>query len=160
VISPLLKKAALTGLWEHLTQRDAIGAYVKEYNAERRRLAKANDSERVRLERRRGEVDRDLERAARRHPPGQRAGTDALEAEQNEIKRELAAMTDESKVIVLHPATVDRYLAEVERLSDVMAENADGRSDELIAIVRRLMSTVTVHANPGRGSVTIEFKDH
>jgi site-specific DNA recombinase len=145
----------LTGLWEHLTQRDAIGTYVKEYNAERRRLAKANDSERVRLERRRGEVDRDLQRAARCHPPGQRAGTDALEAEQNEIKRKLAAMKDESKVIVLHPAAVDRYLDDAERLNDVMAENADGRTDELIAVVRRPISTVTVHAKPGRGSVTL-----
>jgi site-specific DNA recombinase len=38
-----IEKAVLEGLREQLAQRDAIDVYVKTYNEERRRLAKAPD---------------------------------------------------------------------------------------------------------------------
>jgi site-specific DNA recombinase len=159
-----IEKAVLTGLREHLTQRDTIDAYVNEYNAERRRLAKANNSRRTQLERRAGEVKRDLDRAVQMLIKGlcdeeaMREPIKALQNERDSIAQSLTTMTQEGKVIALHPAAVSRYLTDVERLNEVMAENADGQSDELIAIVRRLISTVTVRAKPGGGPVTIELK--
>ena len=89
---------------------------------------------------------------------GARAPIKALEAERDSIALSLAAMVDEGRAISLHPAAVQRYLADVERLAEVIADNPAGQSDELITIVRRLISTVTVHAKPGRGPVTIEFR--
>jgi hypothetical protein len=149
-----------TGLRAHLTQRDRTGAYVKEYNVGRRRLAKANDSEHARLQGRRGEVDLDLKRAADPILQGAcvgtlRARTGALAAESNEITRELSAMTDKSKVIVLHPPQLtDTWPT---RLNDVMAESADGRRDELTAIVRRLI--ITVRFTPSSEAVPLPRVD-
>jgi len=149
---------------EQLANRDAIEAYVSEYNAERRRLARASGDKRKHLERRAGEVRRELERAVEMllkglcDPETLRATIRGLETERDDIARQLATMQDEGRIIALHPAAVKRYLADVERLTEVLADNAAGQSDELIAIVRRLISTVTVHAKPGGGPVTIEFR--
>jgi hypothetical protein len=87
-----------------------------------------------------------------------RAPIKALQDKRDSIAQSLATMTEEGKVIALHPTAVTRYLSDVERLAEVMSDNAGGQRDELIAIVRRLISTVTVHAKPGGSPVTIEFK--
>ena len=68
-----------------------------------------------------------------------------------------AHATDE--VVTLHPASIDRYIADIERLADLIAAHADlTESAELIATLRRLVAEVIVHAEPNARGFSIEVK--
>jgi hypothetical protein len=70
-------------------------------------------------------------------------------------ERKLAAMDDSGNVVSLHPMASDRYLAAVERLTE---ELSSGDGGELVPLVRGLIHSVTVHADPGGGPVRIDFE--
>ncbi len=57
-----VEKAVLSGLSAELRHPHVIAEYVKTYHEERRRLAKERDARRARLERRLGEIGREIDR--------------------------------------------------------------------------------------------------
>jgi hypothetical protein len=57
-----------------------------------------------------------------------------------------------SQIVTLHPATVDRCLAGVEHLADVLDE------PDLVAALRSLVETVIVHAPANSDQLTIEIR--
>jgi hypothetical protein len=105
----------------------------------------------ARLERRAGEVRRELERAvgysSKVSAMKTRAPIKALQDEHDAIAQCLAAMTDEGEWLPYSPPPqLDTWLT--------WSDNTDGQSDALITILRRLISIVTIHAEPENGPVT------
>lgn len=122
----------LDALRRELMAPAVIAEYVKVYNAERSRLKKTAASQRDQLERRNGEIGRELQRAI---DAIVKAGVDAatlapqikaLEAERADIERRLAIADDGVNVVALHPAAIERYRIDVERLERLAPMVADG----------------------------------
>lgn len=155
---------ALQGLKSHLMKPRLIAEFVTAYNAERKALAETGTKDRDKLERRAGQVARELQRAV---DAIVKAGVDPmtlapqikkLEAERDSIAEQLAAAASASKNVVrIHPHAVERYRTDVERLALLLANDHDGDS-ELLETVRRLVRSITVFAEPGGGPIEIEIK--
>jgi site-specific DNA recombinase len=160
-----IEEAVFTGLREELMHQAAIGEYVKVYNAERRRLAKGDGDKVAKLTRREAEIGRELTRLVDAIAKGRGdvdpllERIDGLEKERRETKAALAAAGAAAEVITLHPASIERYAADVNRLADLATDNADlVESAELVAILRRLVAEVIVNAEPGGRGFSIEVK--
>ncbi|MEN3347505.1 MAG: site-specific recombinase, partial [Bradyrhizobium sp.] len=152
------------GLREELAHPEAITEYVRTYNAERRRLAKANGDKEKHLQRRAGEIVRELERLVDAIAKGigdlDAIGPrmKALQAERDQVKAQLAAAAAADQVVTLHPAAVDRYLADIKRLADVATDAAALDEPELVATLRSLVEAVIVHAPANSNEVTVEIR--
>jgi hypothetical protein len=91
-----IEAAVLDGLREVLKQPDYLAIYVKAYNEERTRLARGAVRDRGKLERRTGEIKREIERLVDSIVQGIPADTiaprlQALEAETRSVAQQLAA---------------------------------------------------------------------
>jgi site-specific DNA recombinase len=151
-------------LRDELAHPEAIAEYVKTYNAERRRLARANGDREKHLTRRAGEIARELERLVDAIAKGigdlDAIGPrmKALQQERDQVKAQLAAAAQADQVVSLHPAAVDRYLADIKRLSDIAADAAALDEPELVATLRSLVDAVIVHAPANSAEITIEIR--
>ena len=76
----------------------------------------------------------------------------ALEIERIEIDSKLKC-ANAADIVILHPAAIEQYRADVERLAALASEHNDFvESAELIEALRRLVAGVIIHAEPyGRG---------
>ena len=74
------------------------------------------------------------------------------------MKAQLAAAAQADQVVSLHPAAVDRYLADTKRLSDIAADAAALNEPELVATLRSLVDAVIVHAPANSAEITIEIR--
>jgi site-specific DNA recombinase len=151
-------------LRDELAHPEAIAEYVKTYDAERRRLAKANGDREKHLTRRAGEIARELERLVDAIAKGigdlDAIGPrmKALQQERHQVRAQLAAAAQADQVVSLHPAAVDRYLADIKRLSDIAADAAALDEPELVATLRSLVDAVIVHAPTNSIEITIEIR--
>ena len=98
----------IKGLRHHLDHPEVITEYVTVYNAERKRLKREATNERGRLERRDGEIEREVSRlvdsiakGAPAEPIVQRLKE--LEAERTALRAGLEAAKEADNVIALHP---------------------------------------------------------
>jgi len=97
---------ALKGLRQHLAHPEVITEFVDAYNAERKRLKKEANAERSRIERRLGEIEREVKRIVDFVVKGM--ATDALIPRMNESEAErmtLAARVEEAKESDNAPST-------------------------------------------------------
>ncbi len=62
------------------------------------------------------------------------------------------------ELVTVHPAAIERYLADIRRLADIAAEVAELDEPELVLTPSQLVETVTVFAPPGTDELTIEIK--
>src|SRR5271165_6986223 len=81
-----IEALALKGLRQHLAHPEVITEFVDAYNAERKRLKKEASVERTRLERRLGEIEREIKRIVDFIVKGM--ATDALIPRMNELEAE------------------------------------------------------------------------
>jgi site-specific DNA recombinase len=157
-----IERAVIGCLAEVVAEPDYLKAFVDEYNAERKRLAERDGRDRRAIERAYAEVARKLERAidalledgAERKPLAARVN--ALHAEKERLAAKLAGMA-ETKPVALHPATLERYKADLDRLSIALKSGGGEPETELFAAVRALIASVTVHAAPAGGPVTVQI---
>lgn len=70
-----------------------------------------------------------------------------LKAERDRLRAELAAAEESPRIVALHPATVKRYLASIERLEATIAEGEEN-GGEAKAALRELIRTVTIQPAP------------
>ncbi|MGJ4972862.1 recombinase family protein [Bradyrhizobium sp. HKCCYLRH1073] len=154
----------LSGMQRELAKPAYLVEYVKAYNDERRKLARDAGSQRGKLDRRKGEIARELNRAIDAIvkagvDPATLAGTiKRLEAERDEIEGKLAAIKESDKVITLHPAAIERYRRDLEKLAGLLPRPDLGDGDELGESVRRLISAVIVHAPPNSEKLEVEIR--
>jgi site-specific DNA recombinase len=144
-----IEARVLAGLKRRLQEPKFLAAYVAEYAAERRRLAADATRARGRLERRAGEIERELARAVdaivKDGVPAARLRERmiALEAEAGEVKAALAAAAPPAPV-ALHPGAIERYRADVARLQEILAAGATPEDLALIDNLRALVARVIV----------------
>jgi site-specific DNA recombinase len=158
-----IEAAALDGLREVLKQPDYLAIYVKAYNEERSRLARGAVRDRSKLERRAGEIKRDIERLIDSIVQGVPADTIAprlqvLEAEKRSVAQQLAAADSDQKVVTIHPAAIKNYLADVELMRAALEDDKAAERPEMIEPLRRLIHSVVVHASPGVKGFEVEIK--
>ncbi|MCK1585192.1 recombinase zinc beta ribbon domain-containing protein, partial [Bradyrhizobium sp. 168] len=147
-----IEALAVRGLRQHLAHPEVITEFVDAYNAERKRLKKEASTERSRLERRLGEIGREMKRIVDSivisgMPPEQFvARMQELEAEKAKVIARLDAAKESDNVIALHPKALDRYKRAVVELAD---EFKRGTPTEF-ATIRELVTAIIVHASPSR----------
>jgi site-specific DNA recombinase len=142
---------AIKGLRQHLAHPEVITEFVDAYNAERKRLKKEAGTERTRVERRLGEIEREIKRIVDFIVKG--TATEALIPRMNELEAERKTLTarletakEADNVIALHPQALTRYKRAVVELA---AELKRGSPTEF-ATIRELVTAVIVHASPSR----------
>ena len=159
-----IEKTVLTGLKDKLIDPRAIGLFVKTYNEERKRLS-------ADIRRRYGQLERDLataERMLERAIDGYMAGilsddessrrvAEARET-RDRLQAELAQAEAPPNVISLHPATVKRYIADVEHLEVSLKHGMDAGITEAGEALRRLIERVTIAATPAGEPLSIEVE--
>jgi site-specific DNA recombinase len=116
------------------------------------------------VERRKSEIAREINRAIDAIvkagvDPTTLAGTiKRLEVEREEIEGKLAAIKESDKIITLHPAAIERYRHDLEKLAGLLPRPDLSDGDELGEKVRRLISSVIVHAPPNSEKLKVEIK--
>jgi site-specific DNA recombinase len=158
-----IEAAVLDGLREVLKDPGYWKHYLKVYNEERRLLASGAARDRAKLERRAGEIKRELERIVESIVQGMPADVlapkaRALEAERLSVEEQLAA-ANEGKPVAIHPAAIKNYLDDIAAMRGALDDSDAGERPELIAPLRRLIHSVVVHAQPGvKGAFDVKIK--
>jgi site-specific DNA recombinase len=158
-----VERMTLSGLRAELTQPVYLAEYVAVYNEERKRLARDAGNQRGKLERRKAAIGRELANAVNAiikagiDPATFAADIKRLEAERADIDARLAAIEESDNVITLHPAALDRYRADIDRLAALLPRADIGIGSELEDSIRTLVSTVIVHAPANSEKLDIEI---
>ncbi|WP_429041523.1 recombinase family protein [Bradyrhizobium elkanii] len=146
-----IEALAIKGLRQNLAHPDVIAEFVDSYNAERKRLRRDAINDRARLERRNGEIEREINRLIDSIAKGAPAELIAprlreLEAERGTVRTALESAQQNDEVVTLHPKALTRYKAAVAHLADELKR---GSPTEFVAI-RELVTAIVVHASPSR----------
>lgn len=158
-----VETAVLNGLTAELRHPKVIAEYVRAYHAERKRLAAEADRKRLRLERRLGELNREIDRLVDAIAKGQ--GDPAvlgpkstrLDGERKKVTAELAESAPTTEVVALHPAMLARYEEQLTRLQAALAGGIRDGDTECAEAIRDLVETVTVFRDSSRaGGVQVE----
>jgi site-specific DNA recombinase len=159
-----VESAVLTGLEAEMRHPQVIAEYVRTYHEERKRLAADADAQRIRLERRLGELNREIDRLvdaiAKGHGEAAVLGprSTALNEERKRVATELSAEPPAADVISLHPALLARYEQQLVNLQDALSRGLSAGESEAAEAVRDLVETVTVFRDQSRlGGVAVEI---
>ncbi|MER9302003.1 recombinase family protein [Mesorhizobium sp. M0496] len=159
-----VETAVLNGLAAELRHPDVIAQYVQTYHEERRRLAADTDARRTRLERRLGELSREIERLvnaiAKGHGDPAVLGPQSttLNEEREGIVAELDQVPAAATMIALHPAVLARYEEQLNQLQTGLAKGIAAGDAESAEAMRDLIETITVFRDPSRiGGIEIEI---
>ncbi|MGQ0485068.1 MAG: recombinase family protein [Hyphomicrobiales bacterium] len=161
-----IEGAVIGGLREQLGSREAIAYYVRCYNDERTRSSAQAIANRTRLEARLAEAQRELDRMIDALIKGriteQEADTrlPALRSARDQAKAELELAEKPPKVISLHPAAIEAYLRDLDRLADLIGADLAEGDDGLAKALRALIETVTVMPAPAGEPPTIRVTGH
>lgn len=157
------EKRVLAQLSEQMLAPDVVSAYLREYHREHARLTSEGTRDRDRLERRRAEADRKVQRLVAAIADG---GSDFAEIrhvltaardERDAVMRELAAM-EALPVLALHPGLAEQYRRSVEELAEALADPATHQ--EAIPRMRKLIAGIVVRPSDGKRGVELEVVRH
>lgn len=158
-----IERRVLENLGTHLRDPRAIERFLLTYRAERKRLAAASAGRRDSVERRMGEVTREIERALHSMikglVPAEAIGphVTTLNMEKHQLEAELAQPAD--TIVALHPTALTRYLAAVDDLAETLATGPIDSARESPKALRELIDRVIVHPPAdGDGSPCLEIK--
>jgi site-specific DNA recombinase len=147
-----IEALAIKGLRQHLQHPEVINEFVDAYNAERKRLRKEAMTERARLERRLGEIEREMKRivdsiVVTGMPPEQFVTRmKEFEAEKTKVMAGVENAKESDNVVALHPKAIERYKHAVAQLADELKRG----SPTEFAAIRELVTAIIVHATPSR----------
>jgi DNA invertase Pin-like site-specific DNA recombinase len=153
-----VESLVLDALKAELRKPDTIAAFVREYHAERQRLARNAAKSSATLERRLEAIAREVKRAVDGicqgigDPVALGARTKELALERSEVERALEAMPKTTEAIVLHPTVLSRYEDQVAALQTAMTHELRKGDSEPARVLRELIETVTVNAEPSAPS--------
>ncbi len=159
-----VERAVFSGLKAEMRHPEVIAEYVRTYHEERKKLAADADAKRGRLQRRLGELSRELDRLVDGIAKG--LGDPVLlgnrmkvaSAERKEITAELTAQPPPLTVISLHPAMLARYEQQLAQLQDALAQGIRAGDSEAANAMRDLVETVTVFRDLSKpGGVVVEI---
>jgi DNA invertase Pin-like site-specific DNA recombinase len=156
-----IEVVVIDGLRAELKAPDVLKEYAREYHAERQRLAATASRDATRLEKRRGEIAREVDRLVDLlakgigdpQPLGDRMNV--IMAEGREIDAQLEAARAKPTVVALHPAALKRYEQQLDRLAESIGKGIAAGDVRLAAAIRDLVETVTVRRE--RGGIRVEI---
>lgn len=146
----LIEKRVVDGLAALLKDPRAIERYLATYRAERKRLAAAEAGKRIAAEKSLGEIKREIDRLIDAVASGTlrdadvKSRMDGLRHRKETAEAELASLPAEPKVVSLHPATVQKYLASVEDLAGTLARRMVQGHEGIAVALRDLVDSVRV----------------
>ena len=160
-----IEQRVLSGLRAELSNPILITEYVTAYNDERRRLKRQAGNDSARLDRRAGEIERELNRIIDSIVDGSITARSvaprikALETERDAVEAGRAEAQECENVITLHPAAIDRYRRDVATLDERLkgASGMDGRA-EVFESIRRLVSRIIIKAKPNVPGFEIDLR--
>jgi len=158
-----VESAVLSGLKAELRRPRVIAEYVRAYHEERVKLAAQSKAKARRLERRLGEINRELERVIDGIAKGigdpvlLGRRTFELGAESRKIEAELKAQPPSADLVALHPSVLGRYEGQLANLQAALASGVRDGDSEAAEAIRDLVDSVTVYRDPSRlGGVVVE----
>jgi len=149
-----IESLVLESLKAELRAPKVIAEYVREYHAERQRLARQAGENRNQLERRLHAIDGEVKRAVDAICRGigdsiaLGGRTKELAIERAEIEHSLSSLPSRNEAIALHPAVIARYEGQVGNLQTALARGLHQGDTEAAQITRELIETITVHNDP------------
>jgi site-specific DNA recombinase len=159
-----VENAVLAGLQAEMRDPRVIAEYVRAYHEERKRLAAQADAKRARLDRRLGELNREIARLvdaiAKGHGDPAVLGprSTELNEERKRISIELTTSEKPSEVVSLHPAVLARYEEQLVELRNALSKGIRAGDSDAAEAIRELIETVTVFRDHSRpGGVTVEI---
>lgn len=158
-----IERLVLEGLRAEFTHPLAIAEYVKAYNAERRRLARDSSRDHAALERRLGELDREVDRLAQAIAKGRVAPetvADAINgahAERVALRKRLELIETAKTPVAIHPAALTAYRRDIARLEELLHADGTPERRDLITTLRRLVDRIVVHAPARSTDLRIEL---
>jgi site-specific DNA recombinase len=149
-----IEQTVLSGLRKHLVDPSAIRLFLQTYQAERKRLIADANSVKPQLEKKLGNVDRQIGRLtdamiASNAPVTQfTSKISELNAEKQRIESQLQDLLKPTTTVSLHPAAQERYLSVVENLAAEI--RGGGPQAGMGEAVRDLIESVVVErTKPG-----------
>ncbi|MCW6512613.1 recombinase family protein [Lichenifustis flavocetrariae] len=155
----VIEEAVVHGLRDYLRHPKVITDAVREYHAERRRLAAQSVQERSVVERRLVDVEKQMARLVDALASGT-LPVSAIGPKLNELENEKRAIAEKlaslepDEVVAMHPKAIEIYLAAIDRLASSLASGAD---KEALCIVRELVSHITVFPREKGAPVVFEI---
>ncbi len=148
-----IESIVIAGLRQHLEHPEVITEYVTAYNAERKRLKREATNETGRLERRAGEIEREVNRLVDSIAKGAPAEPivprlNQLTLERATISAALEAAKEADNVIALHPQALARYKRDVMELAEELKRGDPDTNAGVFARIRSLVTAIVVHAAP------------
>lgn len=157
-----IEKVILDRLRVEFRDPQVVSAYVKEYHAERQRLAAASTRRRTALERRLAAIEREAKHCVDMvvQGIGDRltfgARTKELAAEREQVAAEIATLGAAKGAIALHPAVLRRFEQQAARLQENLARSIEAGDREAAEAIRELIETVTVRRDPAKpGGISV-----
>jgi len=144
-----IEERVLTALATKLAAPELIAAFVKEYQAERRRLAATTRNERENRVAKLATLRRGIARLVDAIVDGTATKTmterlQAMEAEAEQLETALASIDDDS-VVTLHPGTAEKYRRMVADLQKHVAGMRSGQpAEQVIEQVRGLIDRIEI----------------
>lgn len=148
-----IEDRVLSALRAEMQSPQKVAEYVKTYTEERTRLAAQRDRERALIERRLGEVNREIKRVVDQIVKGigdeviLGAKTFELRAERDRLEAELKAAPPQP--IALHPGILADYERKLERLQAAIGQGIGEGNVEYGQAIRDLVECVTVRHKAG-----------
>lgn len=152
----VIERRVLGCLRGELLAPAAIDAFVAGYREEMRRLTGGNARRRETMERRLGDIGRELDRVtdylARGIGDAGRldARAKSLAAEERTLRAEMASAAPAYRDVILHPALLRRYAAQVETLEGLVGAGHDMTRAAEAEAIRQIITRVTVRRRPDR----------
>jgi site-specific DNA recombinase len=154
-----LERRVLDGIERRLLSPDTIAEFLREYQAEQKRLRSEACRQRREVEKRVSALDRQIINIVDAIAEGvatvaMKAKLIALEGEKETLSAKMAGFAQADNVVVLHPAAVDAYRKKVAELQAALTMD-DQERREAMDIVRSLVSGIHVVPMEGRGQVEL-----
>lgn len=152
---PDLERRVLEGIKQRLLAPDAVAEFLAEYHAERKRLNAKMRHDRQQIGKRLANLERQIANiidaiADGVATTGMKSRLIEMEAEKERLAADLAAISDASDVVELHPASIEVYRRRIAELQEALHSGEDDRREAVNAI-RSLVASIEVVPREGRG---------
>jgi site-specific DNA recombinase len=154
-----LERRVLDGIERRMLAPDAVAEFLREYQAEQKRLRAAASRQRREAEKRLGAQDRQIANiidaiADGVATPGMKTKLIEIEREKEILIAEMEAFALADNVVTLHPAAVEAYRRKVGELQSALKSDERDRW-EAMDIVRSLVTSIDIVPLVGRGQVEL-----
>ncbi len=157
-----LERRVLEGIKQRLLAPDAVAEFLTEYHTERKRLNAKMRHDRQQIGKRLALLERQIANiidaiADGVATTGMKSRLIEMETEKERLAADLAAISDASDVVELHPASIEVYRRRIAELQEALRANEDDRREAVNAI-RSLVTSIEVIPREGRGKFDLNVK--